>query len=69
MELFRFSLKIFSSSDGIFVYLLMALRCMISCLVTPNLLNFCYIQKFSKPFLFTSHQNILNPKLEFSIKT
>ena len=64
MELFRFSLKKFLSSDGILVYLLMALRCGISRLGTTNLLNFCYIQKFSKPFLFTSHRNILNPKLE-----
>ena len=32
MELFRFSLKKFLSSDGILVYLLMALRCVISCL-------------------------------------
>ena len=64
MELFRFSLKKFLSSDGILVYLLMALRCGISRLRATNLLNFCYIQKFSKPFLFTSHRNILNPKLE-----
>lgn len=64
MELFRFSLKKFLSSDGILVYLLMALRCGISRLGTTNLLNFCYIQNFSKPFLFTSHRNILNPKLE-----
>ena len=64
MELFRFSLKKFLSSDGILVYLLMALRCGISRLGATNLLNFCYIQKFSKPFLFTSHRNILNPKLE-----
>ena len=64
MELFRFSLKKILSSDGILVYLLMALRCEISRLDTTNLLNFCYIQKFSKPFLFTSHRNILNPKLE-----
>lgn len=64
MELFRFSLKKFLSSDGILVYLLMALRCEISRLDTTNLLNFCYIQKFSKPFLFTSQRNILNPKLE-----
>lgn len=67
MELFRFSLKKFLSSDGILVYLLMALRCGISRLGTTNLLNFCYIQKFSKPFLFTSHRNILNPKLELLI--
>ena len=52
MEFFRFSLKKFLSSDGILVYLLMALRCGISRLDTTNLLNFCYIQKFSKPFLF-----------------
>lgn len=67
MELFRFSLKKFLSSDGILVYLLMALRCGISRLGATNLLNFCYIQKFSKPFLFTSHRNILNPKLELVI--
>lgn len=67
MELFRFSLKKFLSSDGILVYLLMALRCGISRLGATNLLNFCYIQKFSKPFLFTSQRNILNPKLEFYI--
>ena len=67
MELFRFSLKKFLSSDGILVYLLMALRCGISRLGATNLLNFCYIQKFSKPFLFTSHRNILNPKLEYII--
>ena len=67
MELFRFSLKKFLSSDGILVYLLMALRCEISRLDTTNLLNFCYIQKFSKPFLFTSQRNILNPKLELLI--
>ena len=65
MELFRFSLKKFLSSDGILVYLLMALGCGISRLDATNLLNFCYIQKFSKPFLFTSHRNILNPKLEW----
>lgn len=45
----------------------MALRCEISRLDTTNLLNFCYIQKFSKPFLFTSQRNILNPKLELII--
>ena len=67
MEFFRFSLKKFLSSDGILVYLLMALRCEISRLDTTNLLNFCYIQKFSKPFLFTSQRNILNPKLELLI--
>lgn len=65
MELFRFSLKKFLSSDGILVYLLMALSCEISRLDTTNLFNFCYIQKFSKPFLFTSQRNILNPKLEY----
>lgn len=43
MELFRFSLEKLLSSDGIFVYLLIALRCVISCLVTPNLLDFCCI--------------------------
>ena len=69
MELFRFSLKKFLSSDGILVYLLMALRCGISRLGATNLLNFCYIQKFSKPFLFTSHRNILNPKLEYDDNT